>query len=257
MFYLNVNNYQKEYIPYLLKQDSIKFLFVIIALISIGSAYISREHAFLESFYLTLSNAWLFCITGILTGLVISLNVGHNFEGQEAFGLRFLDRKQVLKEQVKIVFKINAIFFLFMLCMTFIGVNILSKGYISVEGANLYLPTYSVPSGIYLCFFLFRMFILSELLAMINVIFSKIISGKMIYILNLCMIGFYVKTSITPNIISSITQIKFLPTEYILLLAYKSFPFEILCSFIYIMMLFLLFFVSYQFILKKGYDIGK
>ncbi len=255
---MNASKYQKEYIKYLFKQDTIRFLFVIIGLISIGSAYVKREAPLLQSFYDVLSSPWCFCIMNVLTLLIVNLNMSHHLEGQENFSLRFLNRKKLLLEQFRIAFKINNIFFLFTILMVFIGVNIFSKGYIFIGIQKHGIVTYNIPNIVYLIFFLIRMFFLSQLLSMINVAISKLTSSKGIYMINILILASFLNTDfIAGEVIDSIFQMKFLPTEYMMVLAYKNFFFEVFCSFLYLGILLFILLAICLLVLKKGYDIGK
>ncbi len=255
---MKVAKYQKEYMNYIFKQANIRFLFFLIGIVTIGCTYIERDAPFLTSFYNTLSNSWCFCITSILSCLIMNLNISYHIESQEVLGLYFLNRKKLLKEQFCMMFKSNSIFFVFNIIIAFIGTNIFSKGYLPIGIQNHGGVTYDIPNIVYLMFFLFRMFFISQLLAMINVGISKLISSKWIYVINIVIMANFLSTDfIVGEVISSTTQIKIFPTEYMMLLAYKSFSFEVFCSCLYMGILFLIFLAILFIVLKKGYDIGK
>lgn len=176
--------------------------------------------------------------------LINSFNVLFHFEKLSCNLLRLETKNNYLKNLIETSLKVNTIYFFIIVFIIFIAsFCLINKNILIIY--NISYKTYNI---IYLVFYLFKIYFISEWLSIVSILLYK---NKLFIILNLII---YLNMTRETKIINSILNMPLLISDYLINNQYSSFSLSIICFTIYALFLILIAKIIYN-LGEKQYEI--
>lgn len=217
-----------------------------------GTSYLATNLSYIDGFINIITSGY-YVIT--LFGLILlnTINTFDKFEKSQFFIIRFKDRKMYLKQLLVNVFTSNLVLYILNIIIVLIGLNIFASSNFSISN----VLNYSIPNIFYLLFYLLRMFLIFQIINVINVCLLKLINSKVVVFLNMLLCLLIIFNPYEPKkVISSVSNMFWIISEYLRLHYYSGFILEVLCSTIYVSVLFLISYFLFIFTKNRMKRIG-
>lgn len=216
-----------------------------------GCIYIAIGKNYLDALFSTLSNPYYSLLLLSLT-LVNTINTFDTFEKKDNYIIRFENREKYLKQLVINIFVSNSVLFIINLVVLLICLNLFIGSYFVIESWY----NYNIPNLIYLMFYIIRIFIIIQIVSIINSLLLKLLNFKIVIILNCLIYGPFIFGNHISRTIDSLSKIKILINEYFLYNEYGGFLSEIVYSSIYIICLYGIATILFHFTKNKMGNVG-
>lgn len=216
----------KENVKSYLSNNIFKVIIALSLLLNLYStSYLSANKDYLQGILTSLSNGYYGCF---LLGLIMinTINVVSLYEQNYFYIIRFKNRKMYLKELINNVIVSNTIVFLLNFIILLIDLNLFADGLYIGEIYN-----YGINNIIYVIYYLLRAVVIFNVIAVICVLFMKLIgrNATTILIIILCSALIFTPDE-TLYPINSLREMRVFIGDYLMLYRYSNFPFEIFCS---------------------------
>lgn len=242
----------KENIKYYLNNNVLKLIMALSFILNLyGTSYLSANRDYLQGLLTIFANGYYGCC---LLGLIMinTINVVSLYEQNYFYIIRFKNRKIYLKELINNVIVSNTIVFLLNFIIMLIGLNLFSNGLYIGEVYN-----YGINNIIYVIYYLFRAVVIFNIIAVICVLFMKLIGRNATTILIVILCSAFIFTpDETLYPINSLRETRVFIGDYLMLYRYSNFPFEIFCSTIMLAVSIAIIYLLFYIVNKRKKRIG-
>lgn len=236
----------KENIKYFLERPTLKFIiFLAIFLNLYGTCYLASNQDYIQGILMIFSNGYYDCfLIGVF--VVNTFDIVAIYEKNYSYIIRFENHKMYLRELIKKVIIGNIILFLTNLIIMLICLNIFSGNLFVGEVYN-----YGINNIIYLVYYLIKVIIVLNIIAVITVLIMKLFGKNMSFIVNiiLCSVFVFIPNE-TLYTINSLKDIRLFIGDYMNLYRYSNFPFEIFCLMIILSLNFILIYILFYLVCR-------
>lgn len=244
-------------LKYLFDEDLTKKIMVLSFLISICAFYLYKINYkvninIIDGVVSVMTNNLVCIILYFVILLFSSITVYKKIGKNSIHLLRFKTKREYLIVLIKSIIKSNTFTFILVFIM-----NLLIFSFFS--GFNFgfrYVEFYKTFNLIYLIFMAIKIYILSNLLSLISILLFEIINEKIVYLLNLIIYSTTFLTYYESTSIDSLLEIKLLLGNYLMILNYSSFIFEILLFIIYSLLIVMGSSLLFEYVSKKEVDVS-
>lgn len=243
----------KENLKFHINSNQFRLILLLLICFNLyGTSYLSANLSYFDGFINIITNGYyVVCLFAII--LLNTINMFDKFEKNQFFIIRFKDRKMYLKQLITNILFSNSVLFLMNLVLIIIGLNIFASSSFTIST----VLNYSIPNILYIFFYLIRFFTIIQLIAIVNTCLLKLINNKVVISFNLLIYLMILFAPYEPKIvISSVSKMFLVISDYMRLHYYSDFLLEILCSSIYISILLLIAVLSFIFTKNRMKNIG-
>lgn len=249
------NNFEllKENMKFNINSNQFKLVLLLLVCFNLyGTTYLSANLSYLDGLLNIVTNGY-YNVALIAVILLNTINTFDKFEKNQFFIIRFENRKMYLKQLIINIFVSNSILLVMNLVLILIGLNIFASNQFIISN----ILDYSISNIIYILFYLFRFFLIIQIISIINTCLLKLFDKKVIISLNLffCLIILFTPYDVK-RVVSSISKMFLIISDYMRLHYYSNFMLEILCSAIYISILSIAGVILFMFTKNKMKNIG-
>ena len=184
--------------------------------------------------------------------LFSTITIFNSFEQNNMYIFRLETKKKYFEKLIKNLFITNTITFI-IICLILV---VVSYFFASSTIIIKYDKIYKTINIIYLFFFLFRVFCLSQILSITSIMLFKVINYRYVLLMNLLIFAYSLGLYYEAKPINSLLQIKFNLASYLTILNYTNFYLEVMISCAYILFLIMISSLIFEFSYRQVRDIG-
>ena len=245
------NNFIYQNFRYSINNQLYMIVFGLSILFSLFVALSNYNYEYWTSFLLAFNNTF-YVIFLLLIILINTKNTFDSYRNNYEYLMRYGDRKKYLKIIVQSVLFNNFILLAFNIILLATFFNFIGTGI-----NTILVKDYNIPICLYLLYCVIKFIILASIISKLNLYLLYKFNDKIIILLNIVLYCCIYVASTFFYGISSITKIPLFIGAYLISLntIYSSFFFEILCFFIYVMILYILVNLILKLILRRKSDI--
>lgn len=227
-----MNKYNFEIYKNSINNQKFTLIFIFsIFLSAFGIINIATGYNYVNGFISIITNGYYIAILLLLI-LINTCNIYYEFSDNIFYIIRLKDKKNFLKELIKIVCTSNFVLLIINLILIMIGLNLFNH------------HIFEINNFVYLIYIIIKLIILTQFISILNILLFKLVNNKVVILLNIIIYILTIASNISMKPIKTIFQMPLFIGAYFKIQPYANFLFEILCfilfsSIIYILVLFL------------------